>query len=198
MNLHGVVAPYIGAINPFIAVALRVSIGNDIQPNGERTPLYATPAAFTGTISSTTLTVTAIASGQPAVGVTIAGTDIPSDTSITRQLTGDPGGVGTYSLNRDAGDLDDPIAITTTMLVRAQVQPMSYGELRQFEALNLGGNKIGIYLYGQFDGVVRPKVKGGDLVTIPSGPNAGTWLVVLNFEQWPDWCKVAATLQNGS
>lgn len=77
-----------------------------------------------------------------------------------------------------------------------QVQPMTYKDLMQVEGLNLNGTKRSMYLRGAFNGVVRSQIKGGDLVTIASGVNAGTWLVGLVLEQWPDWCKVAVTLQN--
>lgn len=63
-----------------------------------------TPAAqFTGHISGTTLTVTAVASGALAVGQYVTGSDslisILDATRITAQLTGSAGGVGTYSVN---------------------------------------------------------------------------------------------------
>ena len=29
-------------------------------------------------------------------------------------------------------------------------------------------------------------------------PEGNTWLCVHVLEQWPDWCKIAITLQNGS
>lgn len=82
--------------------------------------------------------------------------------------------------------------------VIAQVQPMSSGDLRQTEGLNLNGTKRSIYLYGESNSVERVTSKGGDLVTIATGANAGIWLVATELEQWPDWVKVAVTLQNGS
>lgn len=82
--------------------------------------------------------------------------------------------------------------------VIAQVQPMSTGDLKQTDGLNLNGTKRSIYLYGESNATVRPSSKGGDLITIASGANAGTWLVAMVLEQWPDWVKVAVTLQNGN
>jgi len=81
--------------------------------------------------------------------------------------------------------------------VTAQVQPLSSRDLRQLEGLNLGGNLVAIYLYGEVDGLVRSANKGGDLVTLTTPPNAGVWLVNQVLEQWPDWAKCACTLQNG-
>jgi hypothetical protein len=89
-----------------------------------------------------------------------------------------------------------PIYETVTGL--AEVQAMSFMDLKQVDGLNLNGTRRGIYFQGAFNGVVRPNQKGGDLVTLTDGPNAGTWLIALVLEQWPDWCKVAVTLQNGA
>lgn len=55
-------------------------------------------ASFTGIISNTTLTVSAVASGQLFVGQTISGTGITSGTTITAFGTGS-GGVGTYTVS---------------------------------------------------------------------------------------------------
>lgn len=76
-----------------------------------------------------------------------------------------------------------------------QVQPLSADEMHQVDGLNIQGIKRAIYLNGRWDGLVRPDRKGGDLVTMLGGD---TWLVVVVLEYWPDWCKVAVTLQNGS
>jgi hypothetical protein len=58
-------------------------------------------ATFTGSISGTTLTVTAISSGCLFVGMTISGTGITSGTTITSYATGLGGasGLGTYKVN---------------------------------------------------------------------------------------------------
>jgi hypothetical protein len=59
----------------------------------------ATPGAtFTGTISTTTLTVSAVASGTLAIGQFVFGANVSSGSIIQSQLTGTPGGVGTYAL----------------------------------------------------------------------------------------------------
>lgn len=79
--------------------------------------------------------------------------------------------------------------------ILAQVQALTYDDLRQVEGLNLNGTRRAIYFEGELNGVVRSKLKGGDLVTLSDGPNAGTWLVAHVLEQWEDWVKVAVTLQ---
>lgn len=58
------------------------------QPN-------AIGATFTGNGSGTTLTVSAI-TGTIGVGDVVSGTGVPANTTIVEQLTGTPGGNGTY------------------------------------------------------------------------------------------------------
>jgi hypothetical protein len=77
----------------------------------------------------------------------------------------------------------------------AQVQPLTFRDIQQLDGLNLQGMRVGIYLDGKLDGLIRSTRKGGDLVAISDGVHAGTYLVALVLEQWPDWVKVAATLQ---
>lgn len=77
-----------------------------------------------------------------------------------------------------------------------QVQSLTYKDIQQIDGLNLQGTRRAIYAHGQIDGLVRSTNKGGDLIIISGGVNNGTWLVAMVLEQWPDWCKVAVTLQN--
>ena len=128
MNLHGIAAPLIGVVNPFIPVTIKVSTGYTTDDDGTRVPSYT--FLF----------------------------DIP-----------------------------------------AQIQALSFGDLRQLDGLELNGEKRKIYLNGQFDSVNRPRATGGDLITFPDGvvwPYGTKWLVVQSLEQWPDWCSLAVTLQN--
>ena len=78
---------------------------------------------------------------------------------------------------------------------RAQVQALQYNDMVHLDGLNIQGIRRAIYLNGSIDGINRINKKGGDLVKIAQGPNAGSWLVALVLECWPDWCKVAVTLQ---
>lgn len=60
-------------------------------------------AVFTGSIADNVLTVTAIASGGPIVfdgTKTITGTGVVNGTTISSQLTGTAGGVGTYTVDQ--------------------------------------------------------------------------------------------------
>lgn len=85
--------------------------------------------------------------------------------------------------------------------ISAQVQAMSGGDLRQVEGLNIQGQMRGIYVNGAIDGVVRVGQQGGDLIVFAAGvllSEESTWLCVHVLEQWSDWAKVVAVLQNGS
>ena len=78
--------------------------------------------------------------------------------------------------------------------LQAQVQDLSQRDLMHLESLNVQGSQKVIYLNGQVSGLSRPANKGGDLITL----GADTWLTTAVLEQWPDWAKVAVTLQNGA
>lgn len=126
MNLHGIAAGTIAAINPLVPLTVQVSVGSTQSPTGDgtRVPAYAAPVVVFG-----------------------------------------------------------------------QVQPMTWRDIEMTDGLNLNGTRRSIYLNGAIDGLVRVSNKGGDLITDAAG---NVWLVALVLEQWPDWCKVAVTLQDGS
>jgi hypothetical protein len=79
-----------------------------------------------------------------------------------------------------------------------QVQPLSQKDLQLVESLNLQGTLRAIYMNGNVDGEVRVEMKGGDLITVMSGPNAGVYLVSQVAEAWDDWSHSVCVLQNGS
>lgn len=76
-----------------------------------------------------------------------------------------------------------------------QVQPISTGDLRKLDALNIQGINNAIYLSGNFDGIDRTAQKGGDMVIQDDGT---IWLVQAVLEDWKDWTKLAVVKQNGS
>ena len=73
-----------------------MSVGGSLQTAAGLGSYLA--GSFTGGISGTTLTVSAVGSGQLFVGQTISGTGITSGTTITAFGTG-TGGVGTYTVS---------------------------------------------------------------------------------------------------
>jgi len=86
--------------------------------------------------------------------------------------------------------------------VRCQVQPLSRGDLRQIETLNLQGVFRTVFMFGNKQGVVRVNQQGGDLLQFPQfqGQASSTWLVVSvdgpwNVEQG-GWTKILVQLQS--
>jgi hypothetical protein len=80
---------------PAFADDLFLGTANGYQGTG----LYATTAVFTGAISSTTLTVTQMLSGDPIVlGMYVEGTSVADGTYVTAFGTG-AGGAGTYTVS---------------------------------------------------------------------------------------------------
>jgi hypothetical protein len=195
MNLHAVAGPIVASVNPFTPVQVRISVGSQTAGDGSRTPQYAAPGAFTGSIAGNVLTASAVAAGALQTGQLLAGGAVAAGTTITGQLTGAPGGVGTYSVG--VGQTLGSTAMTTTAPAPAQVQPVTWRDLQQLEGVNLGGVRWKAYLFGQVDAIVRSERKGGDLIVISTGRHQGTWLVAQILEQFPDWCCCAIVLQNG-
>ena len=198
MNLHAIVAPYVGSVNPMVPALVRISTGpGPIARDGTRQPTYATPGAFTGAITGTVLTVSAQTAGKLAPGQAIAGTGVPTGSAIASLGTG-TGGLGTYNLNKAPAAPISAEAMTSSLTILGQVQPFTWRDLQQLEGLNLNGDRRGIYVSGDLNGVVRVTLKGGDLITLP---DASVWLVVQQLEGWnltAGWTKAAIVLQNGS
>lgn len=276
MNLHAFVSPVIGAINPNQTIGVRVSAGPTISPSGVQKPSYATPGALTASIGGTftasipdpvnnptTLNVSAVLTGSLQVTDIVSGTDgtntLPDGTTILAQLSGPPGGAGTYQLSAgatlnsctvtssstvlnvsaassgrlqpgqtlaDGGSVLLPgtlitgqltgssggvglytisqpqtvasEAMTTSLSLFAQVQPVATGDVRHLDALNIQGKLKTVYYNGDLNGGVRVSLKGGDLVTLADG---SIWLVTdvpESFYMTAGWSKVVITLQDGS
>jgi hypothetical protein len=70
------------------AQVVSIQIGTQASPT----------VSFTGSISGTTLTVSAISSGAFAAGQFIYGTGVSGGSIITSQITGSTGGTGTYAM----------------------------------------------------------------------------------------------------
>lgn len=89
-------------------------------------------------------------------------------------------------------------AYSDPILIRAQVQSLTYRDLMQLDGLNLNGEKRALYVSGHLEAVLRPDSKGGDLITLDDGTK---WLVAQVLENWyhtNGWVKVAVTRQLAS
>lgn len=76
-------------------------------------------------------------------------------------------------------------------IISIQLQPLSPGDLRHVDGMNLQGLLKSIHVDGNYYGVNREKAIGGDLIIIGSE----TWLVIEPMELWPQWCRLLVQLQ---
>ncbi len=85
-------------------------------------------ASFTGSIATTTLTVSAISAGTIYPSMQISGTGVTAGTRIVAQLTGTAGGTGTYTVSASqtvssttiTGDLPSKIVVSQDGLYNVQ------------------------------------------------------------------------------
>lgn len=61
--------------------------------------IAASTGSFTGAITGNVLTITAVGSGVAVPGGLLSGTNVATGTKIVSQLSGTPGGIGTYAVN---------------------------------------------------------------------------------------------------
>ncbi len=100
------------------AVAYYMRLNTTDYSNGVSVSSRA--AVVTGSIATTTLTVSAVTSGTIYQSMQITGTGVTAGTRIVEQLTGTTGGVGTYRVNQSqtvssttiTGDLPSKIVVT--------------------------------------------------------------------------------------
>lgn len=104
----------------WVAPTAQVAIGQKVFANlGDGTiqsaAAGATIAGFVGTASFATnvMTVTVVTSGTVDVNDVVTSAGVAAGTTVTAQLTGTPGGVGTYSLSTSPGTITAQ-AVTTT------------------------------------------------------------------------------------
>ena len=110
----------------------------------------------------------------------------PYTSCLLRQSAG-------YSIGGDGSQIPAYTDFPDTL---CQIQALSGSDLRKMDALNIQGLYRAVYINGAWDGVDRPAIKGGDLLTTP---DARVWLVSQVLEPWDTgWTKVAICLQNGS
>ncbi len=198
MNLHNVVRGVVNAVNNPVLLTIQVSTGNTDDANYKPVPSYATPGAITGSIAADVLTVTAQTAGKLLIGQTLAdvGNVVLPGTEIIAQLSGDPGGIGTYQVNEPQTLTEE--ALTTALVKWGQVQPLDWRDIQQLDGVNLQGTRRKAYINGRIDGLVRVDKKGGDLIHTPDG---ATYLVTQVPEGWSmtaGWTMVFMTLQDGS
>lgn len=191
MNLHAVAAGIVGSVNPGQLVSIQQSEGYTTNPDGSRPPItaYLGGAAFTAALAAGIMTVTGAVVGAIAAGQTITGTGVTQPANILSQVSGT-----TYRVT--GAQTLSAVAMVSSSLW-AQVQELTTTDLRQLDALNIQGSTRVMYISGEVDAIARVRQKGGDLVTMIGG-DGQVYLTTRVLEMWPDWCKVAVVLQDGS
>ena len=202
MNLNAIANGYIIAVTPNMTGELRASTGF----------ARAGDALFTGSIAGDVLTVTAVSLGTLAVDSVLTAPLVIPSTLIRAQLSGPPGGTGTYRVSLAQTVASGAIAATGTgervatyaagVVLPMQVQAVTGEDLKHLDGLNIQGIMRTVYINGRVQGVNRQAIKGGDVIALPTGltvapPLADIWLVTTVLEPWdtPGWCKVLVTLQ---
>lgn len=148
----------------------------------------------TVTAASTVLNVSALSAGLLLPGQTLSGSAVAADTMVTSQLSGTVGAAGLYALSNQ--QIVAAEAMTTSLVLIAQIQAMSEGDLRHMDSLNLQGSHRSMYVNNNVRGAVRVAVRGGDLVQMTDG---SVYLVNQSAEPFfstAGWNKVILTLQN--
>ena len=143
-----------------------------------------------------TLTVQTVGAGvlQPGQTISDVGGFLLPNTTIVAPIPGP--GPARYQVS--AQQTVGFEIMTAALNLTADIQPVTWRDIQQLNALNIQGVRWKAYLFGEVDGLVRPESKGGDLIVIPPGViHSGTWLVAQILEQWQDWVCAAITLQNG-
>jgi len=87
----------------------------------------------------------------------------------------------------------------TTLAAFGNVQALSSDDLKQIDGLNQEGILRAVYLYGNFNGVLRPDNQPTTVLTFSTNESGVTkdrsWNVFRVFEAWQTWCKVGVVLQ---
>lgn len=135
----------------------------------------------TGSISGTTLTVTAVTTGQLNVGETITGTNVASGTQIVSQLTGTAGGVGTYQVSGAAQTVASTTITGSYGLMT--VTAVSSGTLALGDTLSGSGVTTGTSIVALGTGtggngtyVVTPgQTVASETITVAAGTQLTNW-----------------------
>jgi len=168
----------------------------------------ATSAVVTASIAADVMTVTAVTSGYLLEGQNISGSGVTGGTSILTQLTGTPGGAGTYQVSVDqtvastavtAGgaaseggsfsgvDLTDPTlfdlgGLGTALVAGDRVLVMNQTDAKQngIYVVSTAGAVGGLVRANDQDGSPGAEVSGGNFTFVEAGAkfSGGGWTVV--------------------
>jgi hypothetical protein len=141
-----------------IATAINGSLATEGTFTGA---IAAETASFTASISGNVMTVTNISSGTIVNGGALSGTGVTSGTVITGQISGTPGGIGTY-------------AVSASQVVASTTVTESYGTLTATA-------DTGVIAVGQT--VVGSGVTAGTIITQLGSGTGGNGTYYVNLTQ---------------
>lgn len=159
--------------------AYPVRFGTALYQNGVR--LLTDTAVFTGSISTTNLTVSAVTSGTIRLGMVLTGTGVTANTHVVSQTSGTTGGAGVYVVG-----ISQTVASTTiTGTVKSRVQVDTAGAYNIQFSLQLTNtdtaNEYETDVWLKYNGANLPN--SNSVVTVPkkhSGLNGQT-IMALNY-----------------
>ena len=113
-------------------------------------------ASFTGSIATTTLTVSAISAGSIFPSMQISGTGVTAGTRIVAQLTGTTGGTGTYTVSASqtvtstamTGDLPSKVTVDQAGLYNAQFSAQFINTTNDVQEISIWFRKNGTDIAG--------------------------------------------------
>lgn len=150
---------FAGGATPGQLVYADSATGAAIAANAGSSPTSESATAsagFTGTgtlvNASAVLTIAAVTNGILSVGDTVTGVQIPANTTILNQLTGTPGGIGTYTMSNPASaTVAAPEAITSTSTV-LNVTAVASGTIEPGDTISGTGVTAGTTIVSQIGG----------------------------------------------
>jgi hypothetical protein len=109
-------------------------------------------ASFTGSIATTTLTVSAVSAGAIFPSMQITGTGVTAGTRIVAQLTGTTGGTGTYTVSVSqtvsstsiTGDLPSKIVVAQSGFYNAQFSAQFINTTNDVQQIDIWFRKNGV------------------------------------------------------
>lgn len=101
------------------------------------------------TAAGTTMTVSAVTAGRLIVGSVLAGTGVDVGLTVVAQLTGTPGGVGTYTVSTTTGFASTAVTATSDTM---DVTAVGSGVLGVGSKLSGSGVTAGTVITGQLSG----------------------------------------------
>lgn len=139
-------------------------------------------AAFTGSIATTTLTVSAMAVGSGIIrtGMILTGTGVTANTVIVSQLTGTTGGVGTYSVSISQTVASTSIAGALPSKITAQY-PGVYNIQFSLQAVNPDTQIHDLSVWFRKNGTDVAASNSDYAVTASHGGADGRTIATLNY-----------------